>query len=225
MIAPNSPKKEKKPFVLPNLQELVALIKEMDDEIRHVSLNLIKCDFEATEKDVIKAFPELKLKKVKNYKPGSFEVVFDEKIDAISFIRSYSDRKILNRRFFIKLGRQHKDRKEDWIQVDDRKGKHCFRPLAEKNPKKRAPQATERFGTKNRRLFEGMKADESETTTVEKQIEDMVLNSSDSEEDFPKLHSWKQAEARHQDPEPVADREEEDEDGWITVPIKNKRRY
>ena len=72
-----------------------------------------------------------------------------------------------------------------------------------------------------------MKADESETTTVEKQIEDMVLNSSDSEEDFPKLHSWKQAEAGHQEPEPVADREEEDEDedGWITVPIKNKRRY
>ena len=87
MIAPNSPKKEKKHFVLPNLQELVALIKEMDDEIRNVSLNLIKCDFEATEKDVIKAFPEFKLKKVKNYNPGSFEVVFDEKIDAISFIR------------------------------------------------------------------------------------------------------------------------------------------
>lgn len=51
---------------------MIDQIKALDDEIEHVSLNLIKCNFEATEKDVEKAFPEYKFIKVKNYNPGSF---------------------------------------------------------------------------------------------------------------------------------------------------------
>lgn len=39
------------------------------------------------------------------------------KIDAINFIRNCFDRKILNRRFFIKMGRQHKEVVEDWACV------------------------------------------------------------------------------------------------------------
>jgi hypothetical protein len=39
------------------------------------------------------------------------------KIDAINFIRNCYDRKILARRFFIKLGRQHKEVAEDWACV------------------------------------------------------------------------------------------------------------
>lgn len=39
------------------------------------------------------------------------------KIDAINFIRNCYDRKILARRFFIKLGRQHKEVIEDWACV------------------------------------------------------------------------------------------------------------
>ena len=54
---------------------------------------------------------------MKNYNPGSFEVVFDVKIDAINFIRNCYDRKILARRFFIKLGRQSKEVIEDWACV------------------------------------------------------------------------------------------------------------
>jgi hypothetical protein len=39
------------------------------------------------------------------------------KIDAINFIKNSYDKKILTRRFFIKLGRQHKDVAEDWACV------------------------------------------------------------------------------------------------------------
>ena len=108
---------EKKQFNYPKRDELIEQIKELDDEIEHVSLNLIKCDFNATEKDVEKAFPEYKFIKVKNYNPGSFEVVLEMKIDAINFIRNCYDRKILARRFFIKLGRQHKEVIEDWACI------------------------------------------------------------------------------------------------------------
>lgn len=78
---------------------------------------MIKCNFDATEKDVEKSFPEFKFIKVKNYNPGSFEVVFEMKIDAINFIRTCYDKKILNRRFFIKMGRQHKEVIEDWTCI------------------------------------------------------------------------------------------------------------
>ena len=49
------------------------------------------------------------------------------KIDAINFIRNCYDRKILNRRFFIKLGRQNKEVIEDWAcvgQVPKKFNKH-----------------------------------------------------------------------------------------------------
>lgn len=108
---------EKKHFSYPKRDELIDQIKELDDDIEHVSLNLIKCDFNATEKDVEKTFPEFNLIKVKNYNPGSFEVVFEMKIDAINFIRTCYDRKILTRRFYIKLGRQNKEVVEDWACV------------------------------------------------------------------------------------------------------------
>jgi hypothetical protein len=39
------------------------------------------------------------------------------KIDAINFVRNCFDRKILDRRFFIKMGRQHKEHLEDWACV------------------------------------------------------------------------------------------------------------
>lgn len=43
---------QKKHFNFPKRDELIDQIKELDDDIEHVSLNLIKCDFAATEKDV-----------------------------------------------------------------------------------------------------------------------------------------------------------------------------
>lgn len=49
---------EKKQYNFPKRDELIEQIKALDDEIEHVSLNLIKCDFNATEKDVQKTFPE-----------------------------------------------------------------------------------------------------------------------------------------------------------------------
>lgn len=82
-----------------------------------MSLNLIKCDFNAVEKDVEKAFPDFHFIKVKKYNPGSFEVIFEAKIDAINFIRNCFDKKILTRRFFIKLGRQQKEHAENWSAV------------------------------------------------------------------------------------------------------------
>jgi len=39
------------------------------------------------------------------------------RIDAINFIRNCYDKKILSRRFFIKMGRQHKELIEDWTGV------------------------------------------------------------------------------------------------------------
>jgi hypothetical protein len=96
---------------------VIEQIKALDEDITHVSLNLIKCNFDAKEKDVEKAFPEYKFIKVKNYNHGSFEVIFELKIDAINFVRNCFDRKILNRRFFIKMGRQHKEVLEDWACV------------------------------------------------------------------------------------------------------------
>lgn len=108
---------EKRQFVVPKKEELIESIKELDDDIEHVSLNLIKCDFNATEKDVKKTFPEYHFIKVKNYNPGSFEVVFETKIDAIHFIKDEFDKKILARRFFIKMGRQQKERIENWTAV------------------------------------------------------------------------------------------------------------
>ena len=38
----------KKQFVFPKKEELIDQIKDLDEEIKHVSLNLIKCDFNAT---------------------------------------------------------------------------------------------------------------------------------------------------------------------------------
>jgi len=67
---------EKRQFSVPSRDELIQSIKDLDEEIDHVTLNLIKCDFNATEKDIEKTFPEFKFIKVKNYNPGSFEVVF-----------------------------------------------------------------------------------------------------------------------------------------------------
>lgn len=72
-------------------------IKELDDEIEHVSLNLIKSNFNATEDDVKKAFPDYKFLKVKQYKPGSFEVVFGSRMEAIEFTRSAPGKRILGR--------------------------------------------------------------------------------------------------------------------------------
>jgi len=103
-----SGEEEKKQFVVPKKDDLIEEIKNLSDEIEHVSLNLIKCDFNAVEKDVEKSFPEFHFIKVKKYNPGSFEVVFETKIDAINFIRNSFDKKILTRRFFIKMGRQQK---------------------------------------------------------------------------------------------------------------------
>ncbi len=94
---------------MPKKDELIDEIKNLPDEIEHVSLNLIKCDFEAVEKDVEKAFSEFHFIKVKKYNPGSFEVIFETRIDAINFIRTSYDKKILTRRFFIKMGRQQKE--------------------------------------------------------------------------------------------------------------------
>lgn len=108
---------ERKQFVVPKKEELIEDIKNLDDEIEHVSLNLIKCDFNATEKDVERTFPDFKFVKVKKYNPGSFEVVFETKIDSIHFIKKEFDKKILSRRFFIKMGRQHKNHHEDWLAV------------------------------------------------------------------------------------------------------------
>jgi hypothetical protein len=39
------------------------------------------------------------------------------RMDAIEFIRTSYDRRILGRRFFIKMGRQSKDLAEDWTGV------------------------------------------------------------------------------------------------------------
>lgn len=95
-------------FVFPKKDELIDEIKLMDDEIENVSLNLVKCDFNAVEKDVEKTFPDFKFIKIKKYNPGSFEVIFETRIDAINFIRNSFDKKICNRRFFIKMGRQQR---------------------------------------------------------------------------------------------------------------------
>lgn len=136
---------EKRQFNYPKREDIIEQIKELDDEIEHVSLNLIKCDFNATEKDVEKAFPEFRFLKVKNYNPGSFEVLLEMKIDAINFIRNCYDRKILTRRFYIKLGRQHKEVLEDWACVGYvprkphpkkpfQKGPHDRKPRGEGKP-------------------------------------------------------------------------------------------
>lgn len=66
------PEHEKKEFNYPKREQVIEQIKALDDDIQRVSLNLIKCNFDATEKDVEKAFPEYKFIKVKNYNPGSF---------------------------------------------------------------------------------------------------------------------------------------------------------
>lgn len=43
---------EKRQFSVPSRDELIQSIKDLDEEIDHVTLNLIKCDFNATEKDI-----------------------------------------------------------------------------------------------------------------------------------------------------------------------------
>ena len=108
---------EKKQFVVPKKEELIEEIKNLSEDIEHISLNLIKCDFDAVEKDVEKSFPDFHFIKVKKYNPGSFEVIFEAKIDAINFIRNCFDKKILTRRFFIKLGPQQKEHAENWAAV------------------------------------------------------------------------------------------------------------
>jgi hypothetical protein len=108
---------EKRQFVVPKKEDIIEEIKNLPDDIEHISLNLIKCDFNATEKDVEKAFPDFHFIKVKKYNPGSFEVIFETRIDAINFIRNTSDKKILTRKFFIKLGRQQKEHAENWSAV------------------------------------------------------------------------------------------------------------
>ena len=43
----NREEEEKKQFVVPKKEELIDEIKNLSDDIEHVSLNLIKCDFNA----------------------------------------------------------------------------------------------------------------------------------------------------------------------------------
>ena len=78
---------------------------------------MIKCHFDATENDVRKAFAEYDFIKVKKYNPGSFEVVFNLKIDAINFVKNSPGKKILNRIFMIKMGRTNKSVNDEWIYV------------------------------------------------------------------------------------------------------------
>ena len=59
-----SGEEERRQFVVPKKEELIDAIKDMSDDIENVSLNLIKCDFNATEKDVSKAFPDYEFVKV-----------------------------------------------------------------------------------------------------------------------------------------------------------------
>ena len=80
-----------------NRFEIIEAIKELDDSIQNVSLNLIKCDFKATEDDVRKAYPDFKFLKVKNYHPGSWEIVLPLRIDAINFVKNSKDIAILSR--------------------------------------------------------------------------------------------------------------------------------
>lgn len=108
---------ERKQFVVAKKEDIIEEIKNLPDEIEHVSLNLIKCDFNATEKDIEKTFPEFHFLKVKNYNPGSFEVIFETRIDAINFIRTTANKKVLSRTFFIKMGRQQKEHAENWSAV------------------------------------------------------------------------------------------------------------
>jgi hypothetical protein len=131
-----SGEEEKKQFVVPKKDDLIEEIKNLSDEIEHVSLNLIKCDFNAVEKDVEKSFPEFHFIKVKKYNPGSFEVVFETKIDAINFIRNSFDKKILTRRFFIKMGRQQKEIAENWAAVG-------YVPKQFKQPIRKGPKVPE----------------------------------------------------------------------------------
>lgn len=77
--------------------EIIEAIKDLDESIVQVSLNLIKCDFKATEEDVRRAFPAFQFVKVKNYSAGSFEVVLPLKIDAINFVKNSRDVFILSR--------------------------------------------------------------------------------------------------------------------------------
>lgn len=88
-------KEEPKKFL--NRFEIIEAIKELDDSIVNVSLNLIKCDFNASENDVRKAYPDFKFLKVKNYHPGSFEIVLPLRIDAINFVKNSKDIYILSR--------------------------------------------------------------------------------------------------------------------------------
>ena len=82
------------------------------DDLDHLSLDFAKkgddVKFEMSRNDVEKTFPDFKFIKIKKYNPGSFEVIFETRIDAIHFIRNSFDKKICNRRFFIKMGRQQK---------------------------------------------------------------------------------------------------------------------
>ena len=86
-----------KKFEIPSIEEVIMAIKELDDNIEHVSLNLIKCSFSATEVDIRKTFSNYNFLKVKQYNPGSFEVVFPLRIDAIDFAKNAPGKKILGR--------------------------------------------------------------------------------------------------------------------------------
>lgn len=108
-----------------NRGEIIEAIKELDDGIVHVSLNLIKCDFKATEDDVRAAFPEFNFIKVKNYHAGSFEVVLPLRIDAINFVKQSRDKYILSRKPIIKMGRNFPPSdNQDWVYVGGNSNKH-----------------------------------------------------------------------------------------------------
>jgi hypothetical protein len=101
-----------------NRSEIIEAIKELDDSIAHVSLNLIKCDFKATEDDVRAAFPEFTFLKVKNYHAGSFEIVLPLRIDAINFVKQSRDKYVLSRKPIIKMGRNFPPAEnQDWVYV------------------------------------------------------------------------------------------------------------
>lgn len=103
--------------MFPKKEDLIDEIKCLEDDIENVSLNLVKCEFTAVEKDVEKTFSDYTFIKIKKYNPGSFEVIFETRIDAINFIRNSFDKKIMGRRFFIKMGRQQKEHAENWAAV------------------------------------------------------------------------------------------------------------
>ena len=117
------------------------------------------------------------------------------RIDAINFIRNCYDRKILTRRFYIKLGRQNKEVVEDWACVG-------YVPRKYNNNKKNFNKGGQGKDRKDKPQHNKDKKEEQKDDKPEKAVEKEQKQDNKAETEQKKVEQKKPKEVEPEETQP-----------------------